>query len=107
MAVAIYLCQLAFAIHNTYAFLYKQGKYKTLPLLVFYILTYLLTIFRIFTSIFTIGSSFEKYIILNFGCPWLKLNMGINQCWMLIELAIGVHLSLKLSSSSEEDLPEI
>ena len=101
IATSIYLCQFAMTIYNTYAFLYKQKKYKTVPLLIFYILTYLLTIFRIAFVILTLGNKLNEIIFLNFAMPLTKINMGFNQCWTLVELAIRVHLSLKLGRQEE------
>ena len=88
---------MALAIHNSYAYLFKQKKYKNLPLLVFYVLTFLLTGFRIFFNIFTFGNALNENIFVIFMMPLMKINLGINQCWTLNELAMRVNLSLKVS----------
>lgn len=47
----LYLIELSMAVHNIWAYLIKQGKYKTIPLLLFYILAVLLCILRIYYTI--------------------------------------------------------
>ena len=88
---------MALAIHNTYAYLFKQGKYKNLPLLVFYVLTILLSGFRIFFCIFTFEYAIDENIFVILMMPTMKTNIGINQWWTLSELAMRVNLSLKIS----------
>ena len=72
-----------------------------MPILVFYGLTYMLTMFRICFTLLIYGNHINEYLILNFGMPLSKINMGLNQCWVLIELALRVNLSLKLSKQDE------
>ena len=48
----IYLGQLAMTFQNIWAFIIKQKRYKTPPLLVFYILVFMLTCTRIWYTYF-------------------------------------------------------
>ena len=85
--------QMVLTLYNCWAFLYKQQKYKTLPLLLFYVLTMLLTIGRIAYDIMQFGYLFEQYVIPTM-LPILKINMGLIQCWMLYELSLRVKQSM-------------
>ena len=87
--------QLVLAVHNCYAFLYKQRKYKTLPLMLFYTLAIMLTLARLSYDILQFGQIINQWIIYTL-MPIIKINMGLNQCWMLYELSLRVSLSIKL-----------
>ena len=99
LSTAIFFGQLALAGYNSYAFLYKEEKYKTVHLLVFYILTFILTGLRIFYNIAFYANLVNEYVFSMLGMPIVKINMGLNQCWMLLELSMRVKLSIQLASS--------
>ena len=98
ISVALFSLQLLLAIYNSYRYLYQQSKYKKLPLLLFYVLTILLTVVRIWYSIFFFGFIMYQYVIAVI-MPILYINMGLNQCWMLFELSLRVRRSLWISES--------
>lgn len=52
LTTVIYLCELAMALYNFWVFLIKQRKYKTWPLLMFYVIAIALISMRIYCSIF-------------------------------------------------------
>lgn len=88
-ACSLLTIQLCLALYNCYAFLYTQKKYKTLPLLLFYTLTVLLTLARISYNVMQFGFYIDQYIVVVM-MPIIKVNMGVNQCWMLYELTLRV-----------------
>lgn len=63
----------------------------------FYMLTFLLTGLRIFYNVWFYANIWNEYIFAMLGMPIVKVCMGLNQCWMLLELAIRVRLSIKLA----------
>mgnify|MGYP007082950636 CR=1 FL=1 len=104
LATVIFAAQMFLALHNIYAFLYKQGKYRTLPLLVFYVLTVVLTGLRLFYNLWFFRNLVVEYDFVMLGMPLVKINMGLNQCWMLIELNLRVRLSLRMATNNSDDL---
>ena len=94
LASVLYILEIAMALHNIWFFLIKQGKYKTWPLLLFYMLVTMLGISRFYYSLWF----FE--IQLDYGLPGhnlkplYKINLGVVQCWMLIELSLRIKENL-------------
>ena len=83
-----FIFELAMALNNTWRFLIKQRKYKTWPLLMFYVLTICLATMRIYNSVFLFFIIVEKEIFGSLLDAILKLNIGLVQCWILFELAL-------------------
>ena len=52
LTTLIYLCELAMALYNFWVFLIKQRKYKTWPLLMFYVIAIAIISSRVYCSIF-------------------------------------------------------
>ena len=50
--ILTFILLLGLCLYNFYKFLYKQGKWKVTPILVFYIVGLLIILFRIFDYIF-------------------------------------------------------
>ena len=94
-----FICELAMALTNTWMFLIKQKRYKTWPLLMFYILTILLAIIRIYSSSCFFYDMKNLEIIGFLMTAILKLNLGAVQCWTLIELGLRVNLNIKLTEA--------
>ena len=86
----LYLCELTIALNNTWQFLIKQNKYKTWPLLWFYLLTMWLSLSEAYSSIFMFYILDQEEIYGLAMRPMIKLNMGVIQCWMLVELALRI-----------------
>ena len=91
----LYLCEFTLAIVNTWKFLIKQKKYKTWPLLAFYLLTIWLSLSEAHFNIFFFKSTTEQKVYELNMRPILKLIMGIIQCWMLFELALRITQELR------------
>ena len=71
-----FICELAMALNNTWQFLIKQRKYKTWPLLMFYVLTICLATMRIYHSFFFLFVVIEKEVFGTLLSAILKLNLG-------------------------------
>ena len=61
--VIVYLSLLIFAIYNTYYILYRQKRYTIYFITVFYVLTYLVTLFRLALALqlIIIFYDYDKY----------------------------------------------
>ena len=93
------------AFVNVYKFLYKDEKFKTLPLLLFYVLTVVLTLMRIWSNLWFLGYILHQYL-LEVLCPVLKINIGLNQCWMLLELSLRLRKSIAISKLTATHLSD-
>ena len=95
LSLAIFLSMLFLALYNTWEFIIRQKKYKTVPLLVFYVIVIMLASLRIYFSVFYFyGKLYHDY----FGYlmkPLLNLNLGVVQCWILFELALRINENVK------------
>ena len=79
--------------HNIWAFLIKQKKYKTSPLVVFYVIVVLLSSLRIIQAITELKFTLDRTLFTVTLMPILKVNLGLVQCWMVIELTLRVKLT--------------
>ena len=77
--------------------------------MVFYILTVILTLFRIYFSFFYFYDIHHVDILGVLFKPVLKINMGLAQCWILTELSLIISESIlytktkQVSNVSESD----
>ena len=82
--------------YNIRVFLIKQRRYKTGPLVIFYYLVVLLAILRLQWSImyywYLISFQYFPFLLE----PVLLINIGIVQCWMILEIALRITQDLKL-----------
>ena len=103
IASALFLCQLFMALWNSYFFLYKQRKYTTQPLLVFYILTIALTVIHLQYMIWFFGQIIQQWIFANILMPVIKINIGLDHCWVMYELSLRVEQNIKRTVAMEKD----
>ena len=68
---------LAFALYNTYMYIYKQSKWRTIPLLFFYLLANFTLAFRIYDTIFIMKLAEEFTIPSIMVPPTLKMCIGL------------------------------
>ena len=110
-ATFCFTCELVMALTNTWMFLIRQRKYKTRPLLAFYILAISLAATRIYTCIFKFFLKESNEIFGELFPPILKLNLGAVQCWILFELGVRIHLNIRLTerlkANADQDDPRI
>ena len=90
LTTVLFICELALAIVNTWAFVIKQKKYKTWPILIFYILAICSSIMRIYGSFWFFYIYTESEIFGYLFNPVLAIDLGVVQCWMLIELGLRI-----------------
>jgi hypothetical protein len=89
-SATLFSLQLAMVLYNSYVFVYRQGRYKILPLVLFYVLTFGLTCLRIYFAIWFFNERNYQNLLVPIMTPVIKIDMGLVQCWMLFELALRV-----------------
>ena len=77
ISTLLYVFELLVALYNIKAFLIKQRKYKTVPLLLFYILTVWLCIMRIYYSVWYFSIWIDAEILGGSLKNVLKINIGL------------------------------
>lgn len=100
LSTICFICLLALTLINTWKFLIKQKRYKNRSLLMFYIYTVMLALMRIYFSFFFFYIFLEYELFGILVKPILKLDIGVIQCWVLIELALKVTLNIRVVESS-------
>ena len=85
------------ALTNTWLFLIKQKKYKTWPLLMLYVLIICIAAMRIYFSLFYLFTNLVHDLFVWLLLPMLKINLGVVQCWILVELALRDALYVRLT----------
>ena len=100
----LYLCEFALAVVNTWKFLIKQKKYQTWPLLVFYLLTMMLSLTEAVFNVFLFYAVRHQSAFLVNMRPIIKLELGIIQCWILFELALRITQDLNQTDRIQKSI---
>ena len=88
---------------NVWQILIKQERWKTPPLLLFYIFALIVVISRIVNAVLPSNEdqpySLENVLwyFISYSAPIAKLAVGAIQLWMMIELTIGIKTSIQLA----------
>ena len=101
LTVAYFLC-LIFTAHNIYRYLIKLQKYKICLILVFYIITVVLIISRIFSLFFFVEfytsqipcAEVYKADLLDTTATYVKALLGVQQMVSISELSLHVNNEL-------------
>ena len=104
ISIILFFFMLCMAIYNTWVFLIKSGKYKVMPLTLFYVLVMLLCADRIVFSINFFNIYLNNEIIPCLMKYIIQLNLGIVQCWNLCELSLRVRQSIKFMQITTKQL---
>ena len=86
----IYLALWILAVINIWLILIKQGKWRTMPLLTFYIYSFLVITMRIFLLIVSGKDFYEFGFIITYQQPVAKIVVGVIQSWIIFELALRI-----------------
>ena len=91
---------------NFWQILVRQKKYKTLPLLFFYIFALIAIVLRLVYSVFTWS---QNYIYLSVDYVYIaaKLCVGLLQTWMIFEIAIRIKHLLAIQRNLESSTPNV
>jgi len=100
--LAVYLLLLILAIHNTYAYMYKQKRYKVFLLSAFYTCSYFVIITRMLSFWgFILYYNKSNQCSALFGntmdsvSTYTKLILGFFQCTNMIELVLRIRMMQK------------
>ena len=102
--IGLYTFLLILSSINIWTILIRQKRYKTLPLLVFYIFTFFGIALRL---VFVIIQHTHYYYLKNYVNDFYlaaKLSVGLIQCWMILEIALRVRKAFKISQAEKVDL---
>ena len=90
LLMAMYAMLILLVVRNIWAILMRQGEYKNIPILAFYVFALLAVSIRL---LFIIGEWTDMPIFTNmdFVQQGAKLSVGIVQDWITFELAIRMH----------------
>ena len=92
--IGLNILLLSLAIYNIWTILIKQKKYKTWPLLFFYIFTFITVALRI---IWLIVKDIDSNVVDFIADCYLtsKLSVGLLQCWMILKIALRLRQTYK------------
>ena len=89
----MFILLLSFALYNTWKYLIKQGKWRVFSLTMFYILTILCIVTRIFVYILTV------YIAEWFNCSLVLFPAVIKICIGIVQIAVMIEITMRVKES--------
>ena len=98
LLIGLYAFLLVLVVLNIWIILIRQRRYKTLPLLAFYVYSFFAILFRLIYIIFEF-STYPLIYYLNDQYLIAKLNVGLMQCWMILEIALRVRRTYKANNA--------
>ena len=90
---------MALLIHNSYKILYLQKKVYVIPLTTYYILALLIVILRIYDAIWNFTADQHQEVMTFLMPQTLEFFVGINLCWVIVELSLRIRFSLKIDET--------
>ena len=69
----------------------------------FYLLTILLTALHLQYMIWFFGEIINQWIYALILMPILKINMGVDQCWIMYELSLRIQLNIDTHEEQQKD----
>ena len=97
--LALSLLVMALLIHNSYKILYLQKKVYVIPLTTYYILALLIVILRIYDAIWNFAADQHQEVMPFLMPQTLEFFVGINLCWVIVELSLRIRFSLKIDET--------
>ena len=91
---------------NIWMILYKLEKWKTVPLLFFYMWSFLAVTFRLIRTLIGFQDSYWGYI-LGLDQPVLKQCAGMMQAWIIFELAIRIRSTRSSTGMSADKVDNL
>ena len=95
LMILIYLATEVFTVINICVFIVRQKRYRNLSLLLYYILSFFLIAIDLVYWIIYYQSFVGYNLVLQFLPGILKIDIGLIQAWIMIELAIEMHYIIK------------
>ena len=95
LLVLVYLVFLFMLLYNIWYILIKRNKYVRTQLTTFYFMCACLAIVRILLCLIWLALPEEVYNAIKIQPAMIKLNLGLTQIWVLIELVLKMNLTIK------------
>lgn len=93
MTSLLFLALLGMVTYNFFQFMLQQKKYKILPMVCFYVVTFGLVVLRLcWTFLYFRAEMSQRPYLFILPCTF-KLALGLEQSWIIIELTIRFHLT--------------
>ena len=96
---------LGWLLYNAVTILWKQKKYKVLPLVNFYLLALLLVLFRILFQFLLWPTIYYQWITSFLMAQTLKFVMGCQQAWINVELICSLRYGLEELKTGDAAYP--
>ena len=90
ISVVMYIALLCLVIHNIYAFLYRQKKYRNFALSLFYFLTIPCILIRFYTNIWILDLLSYVQLFPLAMPPAMKISIALSQILVMVELTISI-----------------
>ena len=98
LLIIFYAVLILITLANIWQILIKQERWKTLPLLVFYIFVFIAVLLRELCNLMGLD-----YVFLFFIQPIAKQGVGIIQSWMMFELGLKLRQGIILEKNIQAD----
>ena len=92
----VYCILCVLVVINTYKILIKEGKWRTVPLLLFYILATAAIYFRQLINIFYGDFGQDWFQVVLEVQPFIKFEVGVVQAWTTFEIALRLRHDFKM-----------
>ena len=98
--IVLYVTVLVLCVINMVNIFYRQGKWRTVPLLAFYVMSlYAIVLKVVFTvCIFMLIDIDWLFVLVSTG-DYSKLGVGLVQVWMIFEIGVRIRQGLKQRES--------
>ena len=94
----LFMSILVILIRNVWCILIRQSKWRSIPLLYFYIMSFITVVARIIACICAPDLNSEFQIIDSFTASFAKMCSGMSQCWITLTIALRLRLLNKYES---------
>lgn len=91
----VYLALCILVVINIYSILYRLGKWRTLPLLLYYTTAFFSIYMRETINIFYAGLSHSWFNLFVLIQPLFKIGCAVMQSWTIFEISLLLRLELK------------
>ena len=91
LLILFYTILVGLVTHNIVVILIMQGRWKSLPILLFYIWSFIAILIREIMSIYGLPTAESTlFLIINYLQPIAKLCAGLTQACMIIQMAVEI-----------------
>ena len=103
LMIALILFVLAWLLYNAWNLLIRRGKYKVVPLIIFYIVAITLVLERLYDHIGFWALITNQRVLPLLMHQTLKFVIGLDQAWVNLELCLSIRYNLKKIEKPQDD----